>query len=90
MRLKEWRFALGWNGWRKTINARAGVAYQIVNETGFDGLVVRVELLEGGQIGRRFEHRDRARRMTLHLSEREARALMIELRERLIARGVTL
>lgn len=85
-RLKSWRFGLGWRNWRDTVNSTAGAPYQIVEESGFDMLTVRIELLEGGRVGLAGAHRDAARRMTLQMTEAEAIALMKGVRDRLAVR----
>jgi hypothetical protein len=85
-RLKPWRFALGWKGWREMINSERAAPYQIVEEGGF-GLSVRIELLEGGRVGLAGEHRDAARRIILDMTEAEAMALAKGIWDRLGVRG---
>lgn len=84
-KLKAWRFALGWAGWRETVNSTTGAPYQIVEE-GSDQLTVRLELIEGGRVGLAGGHRDAARRIVLQMTEAEAIALAKGIRDRVAAR----
>lgn len=85
-RLKPWRLALGWRGWREQMNTTTGGPYQIVEWNG-PQLSVRVELIAGGRVGLAGAHRDAARRIVLEMTEAEAEALMKGIRDQLKGTG---